>query len=278
MNRMVILASIIYLLNITNGSSDNCLVIYLNKLNLLDPFFGDIPKEYPNYCDSVIKTRKDTFDRDIFARLTAEDDQSCIIEKFNRYKIHNLFLKGKIYVEYRKTAIKNFTKEASESTADILQQIKQICTADKLFGMEFNNSLKHREKSRPAAKNLPIQNCLKKYFFEKKILDATEFEVDVSSIDATDCEEIYNELESAAPDDIEPNSLVYGLPSFRSQKCFFDKLQSENHLLRMASFGVALYMDLNTELIEKLRTRFIETRKLNLTFLLECLEKVMIVS
>jgi hypothetical protein len=117
---------------------------------------------------------------------------------------------------------------------------------------------------------------LKKYFFDKKFLDAKEFGIDATKIKAINCEEIFAELESPAPHDIDPNGLIYGLPSYRSQKCFFEKLENENYLLKLASFGVALYMDLSEDLVEKLRTRFIEMRVLNLKFLLECLKNVML--
>jgi hypothetical protein len=262
----------------TSDASDDCLVIYLNDLKILEPFFGEIPQEYPRSknCQNIIGKSQENFNKNIISQLSHEDDQNCIIENFNRYKIHNLYLKGKIYYEHHKTAIKNFTRDASESTADILREIKGICTADKIYGMEFNNSLKGREK---VTKNSSIQNCLQKYFFERKILAPNEFGVDATKIKVNNfCEEIFTELESPAPHDIDPNALIYGLPSHRSQKCFFEKLEIENYLLKIASFGVALNMDLTENLIEKLRRRFIETRVLNFKFLLQCLEKVLIIS
>lgn len=247
---------------------------------MLEPFFGEISRRFPanKNCESAIKRSKDDFERDIMARLAAHDDQNCILDNFNRYKIHNLFMKGKIYYEHNKTAIKNFTNEAFESTTDLLRDIKKICAASDIYGKEFDESLKSREVSRPSATNQPTQNCLKKYFFEKKFLDSSEFGVDISSIDAIDCEEIWAEFNEFSPYDLDPVALVYGLPTISSQQCFYKKLESENQLMKLASFGVALLNDLNDELIKKLRGRFIETSANNQKFLFECLEKVLIVS
>lgn len=280
MKSVVIFILLIASLSSTYGASDDCFLIYLNNLNMLEPFFGDIPREYPENmnCQNVIRKSKEDFEVDIFARLTAEDNQNCIIDNINRYGIHNLFLKGKIYYEHQKTAVKNFTKEVLETTHDALKAIKEICTADKVYGMDFDKSLKGRKKLRPTSTNSLMQKCMKKYFFGKNILNAEEFGIDVSTLDDMNCELIFDALDAPSPLPIDPNSLFYGLPTLRSQECINDKMQRDNYILKASSFGVAFYMDLSEELIAKLRERFIQTNVTNTKNLLECLEKVAFVS
>lgn len=242
---------------------------------MLEPFFGRVPREYADNCAEVVRKNKENFDRDIMARLNAEDNQNCILENFNSYKIHNLYLKGKTYFDFRKTSIQNFTKEASETTSDVLKTIRKICTATEKFGEEFDKSIEESRKFKKIATNQPVQECLKKYFFEKNILSAEEFKVNVSTINADDCDEIIEELDSPPSFDPDPFSLFYGLPSHKVQNCINDNIERDNILLKLTSFGVALYMDLDDELINKLRMRYIEINTTNLRFLLKCLEEIL---
>lgn len=250
---------------------------HLNNLNMLEPFFGRVPREYANNCAEIVEANKEAFDHDIMARLKAEDDQNCILENFNNFKIHNLYLKGKMYFDFRKTSIKNFTKEASETTSDVLKTIQKICTAAEKFGEEFDKSIEESKKLKEKATNQPIQECLKKYFFEKNILSAEEFKVNVTAINAEDCDEVIEELDSPPTFDTDPTSLFYALPSNKVQKCINNNIEGDNILLKLTSFGVALYMDLDDELTDKLRERYIDINTTNLRFLLKCLEEILII-
>lgn len=275
--KSVIFLALFISISSTYGSDNDCILIHLNNSNMLEPFFGTLIPNSAENCENVIKKNKEIFNRDLMTSLKAEDDQNCILGKFDDFKIHDLYLKGRIYYDYKKTAISNFTNEVSLTTSDLMTIIKGICTARNKFGAEFDSSIQTRETLKDRTANGPFQECMKKYFFEKQILNAEEFNVDVSKINAVDCEEIIDELESPTVLDTDPSALFYGLPSLKSQKCIHENIEREKIVLKMSSFGVALFMELNDELIRKLRERYIDVSTNNLTFMLKCLEEILYV-
>jgi hypothetical protein len=265
------------LFNVAKASDSNeektCIASYLKSMDMLESGF-DV-SNYSTECDGIVDKRKMDFEKDIMVRLTAEDDQRCILRLFNDYKINLLYLKGLTYFNYNKTLASNYYVETSETTGDILNAVKSVCGADEKYGIEFDHSFVSRDEAKRNAKNAHFQECLKKYFFENKILDASEFHVNVDELNESNCEEIVEEIESSVNIDVDDSALFYGLSSMKSQTCVNGRIRDEKVLQKITSFGVTVLLDLNETQINSLRIKYIDVMSKNVKILLECLSTLL---
>lgn len=258
-----------------NNSSIQCIVNYLRdeKVLMLANF-----EHHPNEnCDNLMRNITITFNNDIITQLQVEDNKTCINELFKQYRIFDVYLKGLLYHSFNLTRVADFVKEASETTNDILQAMKSLCSAEERYGKIFNESLDSRHENVDDIVDSSTLLCVKKYYIDNLIIDPCEFNIDVPAIHASNCEEIVKELDDSASHGlgIDETSTLYGLPSVEVQNCNNKKFIDEKVLLKLASFDVATKLDLTEVQESKLRNDYVKWMTANVRFLLECIEKLM---
>lgn len=260
------------------GTSDiYCVVGYLKDLNAVKiTLDAQNNPEAKEKCGVIIRNLTEVYENDIMARLKMEDDMDCIMEIFRSHNVSDIYLKGLAFHAKNLTNVSDYKKEALETTNDILKAVQTICTADERFGKMFNDSLESHRENVEQIVDPSTQLCLKKYYFEKKIIDPVEFNIDVSTINATGCTDIVNELDTAIALDIDESLTFYGLPSVEVQKCSNKKFVDEKVVLRLTSFEVAVRLSLSESQEIKLRSEYIKWMTANVRFLLDCLETLLV--
>lgn len=278
------LTFILILASVNFGTSENsteieCIVSYLNDAHVLKSAdFVNLTNNKKNEnCDSFVNFFMITFNNSITTQLQKDDNKTCIHDLLIQHRIFDFYLKGLVYHTFNLTLVLDFYKEASETTSDILKAIQSLCTAEERYGKIFDESLIARNENIHDIVDSSTQLCVKKYYLENKILDPSEYNIDVSAIHATNCEEIVMELDDVASHglDIEKDSTLYGLPSVDVQKCNNRKFVDEKVLLKLASFNVAIRLDLSKEQEKNLKSDYINWMTANVRFLLKCLERLM---
>lgn len=253
-----------------------CFIKHLKEINAFDTTIEVAETAWPaEFCQKVVASFSKEFRKDIIDQLDPTDNKNCIIALFNNFNIASIYLKGFVYSALNVTRILNFEQESKETTHDVINAARTICTARQRYGQIFNESLENKDAL--GLHDSSTQECIKKYYFEKKIILPEDFGIDVASIKEKDCEEIYKELGESALNtpDVIASSTFYGLPSTASQECSNKKFVEGNVLLKISSFDIAIRFDLTEDQRAKLLDDYIVTMTANIRFLLECLQKLL---
>lgn len=226
-------------------------------------------------CEKLFKNYTTEFKNDIIERLKAEDDQTCIMKTFGQYNITALYLRGLIKHLYNHSPNNDaYEDDVDESISSLLTAVKVLCTADSKYGeafdAHFGSVQKHAASSHPDL-------CRKKYFFDKKIIDAAEYNINPSLINATNCGEVIVELEQffEIPDD--PNEKMntfFGLPAAKAHECTKQKFAQEKVLQKLYSFQIIENFELSPQQIKQLRLKFIDWTTSGVRFLMSCVNEI----
>jgi hypothetical protein len=254
----------------------HCFIKHLKDINAFNSSIEVEETSWPQeFCKKVVTSFSKEFKKDIIAQLDPNDNKNCIIALFNEYNIASIYLKGFVYSALNVTRVLNFEQESKETTSDVIHAARTICTARQRYGKVFNESLENKDAL--GLHDSSTQECIKKYYFDKKIILPEDFGIDVATIKEKDCEEIYKELGDSALNspDVVASSTFYGLPSSQAQECSNKKFVEGNILLKISSFDIAIRFDLNEDQRLKLLDDYIVTMTSNIRFLLECLQKLL---
>lgn len=227
-------------------------------------------------CNILIGNITTEFRNDIMARMTKEDDLKCILNVFDRYNITELFLKGlEHHLGSNESNIDAYETDVDESTSALFKSAKVLCTADNTFreGFDefFNISNKH-----PRAEETNEDRCVKKYFIDNNIFDPSEYNIDASSINANNCEQIVKGLEDSfnIKDDDEEANTFYGLSAVKAFKCASDKYAEHKVVQNLYLLQILVKLDLNQVQIDNLRDNYVKFMTSSVRFLLECIKEI----
>lgn len=225
------------------------------------------------YCDRLIQNLSTEFTKDIIERLKTEDDQTCILKQFNDYKINELYIRGLVrHLHYNKTNLDEYEDDVDESTSALLSAVKVLCVDETKYGEDFERSFTFSKKTEFSPEDL----CKQKYFFEKRIIDPVEYNIDVSSITATNCENVIKELEGnlKMPDDDVAQNSFFGLPATQANVCSKQKLADSKILQNLYSLLIIQDFDISPQQIATLRKRYTKWNTSSVRFLLECIKEI----
>lgn len=261
-----------------NSSKVQCIVEHLSDKNVSIPA-AILQTSRDEDCFEIVKSLSESFRLDIESQLHADDKKTCIVNLLLEHRISDIFLKGFVYFTMNLTQVINFETEASETTTDVLHAARVICSAHERYGKMFDESLaSHRDRDNvQQIVDDSSQLCIKKYYFDRNIINPAEFDVDVTSINATECEEIVKALDESSSNglDVAEGSLFYGLPSVDVQKCTNQKFIADRVLLKLTSFEVTMSFNLSEHQQTKLRSDYVEWMTANVRFLLGCLKELL---
>lgn len=226
-------------------------------------------------CDKLFKNFTTDFTNDMKNRLNAEDNQTCILNTLDQYNITALYLRGLIKHLYNHSPNNDvYEDDVDESQTALLTAVKVLCTADSKYGEAFDEHFSSVQK-KDASSHSDL--CRKKYFFDKKIIDAAEYNIDPTLINATNCNEVIADLEETfdIPDD--PNDQMntfFGLPAVKAYECTKRKFAEEKVLQNLYSFQIIENFELTKEQINQLRSKFIDWTTSGVRFLMSCVNEI----
>lgn len=221
--------------------------------------------------DKTVKEFKD----DILARMTPEDNEECILGVFDQYNITELFLKGlEQHIRTGRPSKIAYETDVDESTFAFFKSAKVLCTADSTFRAGFDEFFdqSHKVPSEDDAE----ERCLKKYFIDKGIINPLEYNIDVASIHAVNCEQTIKNLEDSfnVRDDDDDHNTFFGLSAVKAFKCVTNKYAEEKTLQKIHSIQTLIKLDLTDAQKAKLKNDNVKWMTSSVRFLLECISEI----
>lgn len=224
-------------------------------------------------CGRLIMNLTTEFTKDVMERLRSEDDQTCILKHFGDYKINELYIRGLVQHLYsNKTNLDAYEDDVDESISALLSAVKVLCVSETKYGEDFEQSFKFSKKTDLNSEDL----CKRKYFFEKQIINPVEYNVEVPLITASDCANVFKELEESFVmlDDEDKQNTFFGLPAAQAYRCSKSKFADAKILQNIYSLLVIQDFDISPQQTAKLRKRYTNWMTSGVRFLLECIKEI----
>jgi hypothetical protein len=268
--------------NVNVCNEELCIVRYLEVRNAIN---SSIAQELGNIeCDNcetgivnILRIFRAKFNKEIRDRLTVDDNETCILNLFEEHEIFTLYLKGFTHRSLELSQVKRSFKEtAAESTAKILWPVQMYgACAVQMYGSILNGTVNSFRLAKSRNLNETLYKCLKKHAFDEKIIDLEEF--NVPEINATHCQLLLKDFNDILTKitDFDETETIYGLSSVNADKCIFRGSLEEKFALLIAMFGLAFKLDLTEEQELKVRYELVKAMKMNVNFLLTCLQKML---
>lgn len=254
-----------------------CVVCDISEGDCLSNYFSNeiqiTSLEDTQACDRVIGKYVNKLTGDIMTRLKARDDQTCILNNFHDYKIADLYLKGLEYHLNNHTSQSQFDYAVAESTNLVVMYIRYLCGSDDLLNTYFYGLFYNRN-YRPGPGDEHRTLCQEKYFVDHGIIDPVEFNIDPSTLNVKNCEEIIKNLEREFAYD-NGSGYIFGLSDEPSQDCTIQDLTAQKFKQNRASLQVIATFELTAGKIERLRLRYVDWMSKALRTTLRCYEKVL---
>lgn len=231
---------------------------------------------HANNCARLIDGYATEFRDDIIARLKASDDQTCILNTFDSYNVTDLYLKGVgQHLNNRKANQSAYDVDVGESKVALLNAAKVLCTADSKYSEDFDEYFQTSHKQNTSEES-HSELCIERYFFDHKIIDAVEYNFDLSTLTATDCDDVIKNLEEnfTIEDEDEESNTFFGLSAVKAQDCVTQKFSSDKVLQHLFSFQIIIKFDLTQEQVSRLRSKYIKWMTSSVRFLLECVKEI----
>ncbi|KAG5678135.1 hypothetical protein PVAND_007833 [Polypedilum vanderplanki] len=250
----------------TENTNKDCLADYLKKNGILDSSFQSQP--YTNsteLCDQFVIKLVSDFNSDLSRRIDNEnlmDHKTCIEENFDKFGIMKLYLKAVVFNLFGR--INNFKRKSAVTTNKLIMILDRLCDVD-IYGKEFD--LIRGSESIVSNENI---SCIQKTYFEANILNATDFNVDVSKINAENCS-ADDFRDFPIPSVIDPH--YFGLPSNKVKKCYKKYFTKNQVSLRMATSVVFKNVDLSASQVESIRKKYNLWMTENQNAIFSCINK-----
>ncbi|CRL04349.1 CLUMA_CG017442, isoform A [Clunio marinus] len=247
------LSSVVVCEKQSNGTE--CIKSFL-KLEVLD-----------ENCTEIVSSYKENFHQEIANQMfdiSEESVKSCIINIFNDSNVFQLFLKG--LSSHSDEQIK-LSKETMDSFVGLA---KEICTGETKFKEEFD--LFSGKNKLPSA--IPLdEQCARKYFIEKNIINAKDFDIDVSSISDENCE-AYNELYIKAfeREHIDHHKHFFGSSNTSIQNCIKQKFRDEKVYLNLHATALLMKYELTPSQADDLRRNYVKWKTAYAKILFQCIK------
>lgn len=221
---------------------------------------------------SVAANLSTEFLKNVKSRLNDEDNESCVMKVFDDHNIIRLYLRG--FNDHMKNRTEKYDEDVEESIDAFVNAAKVICIPREKLNQDFEELF--NETSLPEVSN--HDKCVQKYFIDEKLINASDFNLTISGVNTSYCEEIVNEIKeniSMFEDAEESTNTFFGLSATKAHECSSLKFKDGRVMERIflfqiiGSFGVV-----SNEKKEELRSNYIETRTSSVRFLLDCIKEI----
>lgn len=229
-------------------------------------------------CSVLIENYAIQFKSDITTRLAPSDDKNCILRVFDDYNITELYLRGlERHVLNDRKNPDAYKSDVEESSDSLIMSAKVLCTADDKYGDDFNEYFNASLVQKANSEESHSENCVTKYLIDSNVIDSTEYNINVSSLNLTDCEEAIKDLQetfTVEDDEDEQANTFFGLSAVKAQKCTSQKFTEQKVLQNLYSFQIILNFNLSQSQVDRLRAKYIRWMSSSVRFLLECLKEI----
>ena len=230
------------------------------------------------FCEKIFQNFTREFTNDIMEQLTNEDNQTCILQAFDHYKIPGLYLRGLIKHLYHNRPDNDvYEDDVDESKEALLKAVKVLCTADKKYGSDFDSHFNNSHNQNNSSGDSHSELCIKKYFYDKKIINPAAYNINPLSINVTNCGEILKELEESfqiPADDDEKINTFFGLSAVNAQRCTKEKFAEAKVLQNIYALEIVEKLILTKQQIEEQRAKYIKLMTSSVKFLLDCIKEI----
>jgi hypothetical protein len=220
-------------------------------------------------CHEIVQNFTVEFKNNVMARLTAEDDQSCILKTLDEFKIIDFFLKG--FGEDSRT---NFTQDEYYKDMDdvnrrnYIEASEFLCWNAEKWTTIFEKGPLNSGKSE-SFRNPSKHLCKQKYFIDKKFINPVDFGINVASLNATNCGPVIKEIERETKVS-EEHEEDFDSVFIKSMKCYQKKLRDAKVFLILDSVETFSGLELTEGQTNKLRAKFVDNQRNMARFVLEC--------
>lgn len=227
-------------------------------------------------CEEILKGFTSEFTSNIMQRLIAQDDQTCILNTFAQYRIHEVYLKGLVsHLFNGKPNNDEYEDDVDESIDALLKAVKVLCVANTKYSKEFDEGYESHKQNNNS-NDFDAELCVRKYMFDNKIIDPADYNVS-PVVDVTDCEKIIEGLEDSfkiRDDETQKPNTFFGLSATKAQDCTRRKFEEEKILQKIQSFNVIVHLGLTEAQVRQLRVKYVSWMTSSVRFLLECVKEI----
>lgn len=184
-----------------------------------------------------------------------ETIQNCIYDVLDEYKISNLYLKGLLNHLENKTDHDTYEFFFNKTQKYLIRPTATLC-ADP--GVTPFDEPKY---SQLAAKRNSHDNlCKQKHLIEQNIIDATDYNIDLSTLKVEDCDEIIKKVDNSLTflKNVTFQNTFNLEGNFVVRDCIFDKLFKESFAHHKESFNVIATFQLSLEQRKQMRAKMHE--------------------
>lgn len=246
-----------------------CIESFYYKTKLTSP-------EDAQFCEKLFQNFTAEFTSSVEQRLTAKDDQRCILRKFEEYKVNDAYLRGLISHLHNGTAQgEAYEDDVDESVDSLLKAVKVLCAGnvnyEKVFDAEFKEA---QHMSDPHSTEFL---CSQKYFIEKNLINPSDYNVDMATYASLTCEDVYKNLDDM-PTQIDdsnqgPNTF-FGLSAVKAHECTTKKFAEEKVLEKILTFSLIVHFNMTQSQKIALREKYHNWGQASVKYMLECIKEI----
>lgn len=232
-------------------------------------------REDRQFCGNLFQNFTAEFTSDVMQRLTHREDQRCILEKFEEYKINDLYLRGLVSHLHNGTAQSAaYEDDVDESVDSLLKAVKVLCAGGAKLQENFEDGFKEAQSSDARSESVL---CKQKYFIEKNIINPADYNVDTSTFASLSCNDEYKHLDEMLKpieDSNQDQNTFFGLSAVKALECTARKFAEEKVLEKIFSFNVIVHLDMTQSQKDSLKEKYVGWGLAGVKFLLECVKEI----
>ena len=220
-------------------------------------------------CNKLIQNFTASLKSEFSQNLIGINNKKCVQSAINDYKVDKFFLKN-----YAEELRSNFTvDEHYGEVLDIykknyIEAIRVLCLSQEEFRTNFNIGYEFY-KAVAKTEEDHVKLCKQKFFIDNNFIKPEDYNIDRTSINATNCKKVFKEVQHDAYN-INVSGEESGNVFSKASKCQLKKFDEKKILLEYDSFKVVAHFELTEKQTNILRSKYVDNKKATNRFVLEC--------
>jgi hypothetical protein len=173
-----------------------------------------------------------------------------------------------------KNRTENYEEDVEESIDALVNAAKVVCTPRAKLDQDFEDLFNVTTSEETSAHD----KCVQKFFIDENLIDASDFNLDITGVNSTECEGVVNEIKeniSMFEDAEESTNTFFGLSATKAHQCSSQKFKDNRVMEKIFLFQIiGSYGAVNEGRKEGLRMKYIDARTSSVKFLLECIKEI----
>jgi hypothetical protein len=186
--------------------------------------------------------------------------------------ITRLYLRG--FVKHLRNRTEKYEEDVEESIDALVNAAKVVCTPRAKLDQDFEDLFNVTTSEETSSHD----KCVQKFFIDENLIDASDFNLNITGVNPTDCEGVNNEIKeniSMFEDAEESTNTFFGLSATKAHQCSSQKFKENRVMEKIFLFQIiGSYGTVNEGRKEGLRMKYIDARTQSVKFLLECIKEI----